>query len=171
MIEWAKEYGLYAVDQHAALRRGAEEMAKVLADVTVADEDGSDVRINIPFRAEEGWLWDDMRTIRHDRMEVAAALGRNRIVGEIKSHAKQLNFYSKLHPDRPPIQQSFNFENDLLDAGIPLPSPTPIDQPTRATPARTNGVRLRERCTLPSVSHPSDRASRTVGVRRGRSRR
>ncbi len=128
MIEWAKENGLYAVDQRAALRKGAEELAKVLAEVTVKDEDGEEVRINIPFREEQRWLWDDLRTIRHDRMEVAAALGRNRIVGEVKSHAKQLNLYTKMHPDRPPIMQSVNFENDLLDAGIPLPSSTALDQ-------------------------------------------
>jgi len=128
MIEWAKETGLYAVDQYAALRKGAAELAEVLRDVTVIDDDGSDVRVNMPFLDEEnGWLWDDMRTIRHDKMELGAAHARNRIVGEVKSHAKQLNLYAKLHPDRPPIQQSFNFENDLLDAGIPLPSSTALD--------------------------------------------
>jgi hypothetical protein len=123
MIEWAKENGLYAVDQTAALRKGAAELAEVLRDITIADGDGDDVRVNIPFLDEtEGWLWDDMRTIRHDRMEIGAAHGRNRIVGEVKSMAKQLRFYQSYHPSRPQIQVSFNFENDLLDAGIPLPT-------------------------------------------------
>lgn len=129
MIEWAKEHGLYAVDQRAALRKGAAELAEVLRDITIPDDEGGDVRVNVPFFDEvEGWLWDDMRTIRHDKMEIGAAHGRNRIVGEVKSMAKQLRFYHSYHPDRPPIQVSFNFENDLLDAGIPLPSGDAIGQ-------------------------------------------
>ena len=130
MIEWAKENGLYAVDQVAALRKGAAELAEVLRDITVTDDgDGEPVRVNMPFLdEEEGWLWDDMRTIRHDKMEIGAAHGRNRIFGEVKSMARQLNFYNTYHPDRPPIQKSFNFENDLLDAGIPLPSSSGLEQ-------------------------------------------
>ncbi len=61
---------------------------------------------------EEGWLWDDLRTIRHDRMEVGAAHSRNRIFGEVKSAARQINFYNAIHQDRPPIQTSFNFKTN-----------------------------------------------------------
>lgn len=129
MIEWAKQVGLYAVDQAAALRRGAAELAEVLRADTVPADDGADVRINMPFvDSEQGWLWDDLRTIRHDRMEIATAHSRNRIVGEVKSMARQINFYNSFHADRPPIQTSFNFENDLKDAGLPLPSSSGLEQ-------------------------------------------
>lgn len=130
MIEWAEKEGLYAVDEGAARRKGAAELSEVLRDITVTDQsDGEPVRINMPFLdREQGWLWDDLRTIRHDRMEIGTAHGRNRIVGELKSQARQINFYNTYHQDRPPIQTSFNFENDLRDAGIPIPSSTELDQ-------------------------------------------
>jgi len=130
MIAWAEKNGLYAVDQKAAMRKGAAELREVLSDITVADaHDGEPVRVNMPFLDEhEGWLWDDMRTIKHEKMEIGAAHGRNRIVGEVKSMARQFNFYNGYHQDRPPIQVSFNFENDLLDAGILLTSSTEIEQ-------------------------------------------
>lgn len=123
MIAWAEKNGLYKVDYGAARRKSAAELAEVLRDIEVEDpSDGEPVRVNMPyFDKAEGWLWDDLRTIRHDRMEIAAAHNRNRIVGEVKSFARQINFYGTVHPDRPAIQTSFNFENDLLDAGIPLP--------------------------------------------------
>ncbi len=129
MIEWAKEKCLYAVDQGAALRRGAAELAEVLRDATVSGNDGAGVRINMPFVDEkEGWLWDDLRTIRHDRMEIGTAHSRNRIFGEVKSVARQIIFYNGIHPDRPPVQTSFNFENDLRDAGVPVPSSSALEQ-------------------------------------------
>ena len=129
MIKWAKENGLYAVDQGAAMRRAAAELAEVLRTETIAAEDGADVRINMPFfDKEQGWLWDDLRTIRHDKMTIAAAHARNRIVGEVKSVARQITFYNTYHADRPPIQTSFNFENDLKDAAIPVPSSSGLEQ-------------------------------------------
>src|SRR5437879_7585978 len=80
MIEWAEKAGLYAVDQVAARRKGAAELSEVLRDLTIPDaSDGEPVRINMPYLdKEEGWLWDDLRTIRHDHMEIASAHGRNR---------------------------------------------------------------------------------------------
>lgn len=125
MLEWAKDNGLYAVDQRAAMRRGASELAEALRDLTVPDTDGEGVRVNMPFLdAKQGWLWDDLRTIRHDRMELGVAHGRNRVVGEVKSMARQIRYYRSVHPERPPIQTSFNFENDLRDAGLSQPSST-----------------------------------------------
>lgn len=130
MIEWAEREGLYSVDEAAARRRGAAELAEVLRDLTVVDSgDGEPVRINMPFLdEEEGWLWDDLRTIRHDRMEIGTAHNRIRVFGEVKSMARQINFYNTFHQDRPPVQTSFNFENDLKDAGIPIPSSSALDQ-------------------------------------------
>lgn len=129
MIEWAKENGLYAVDQRAALRRGAAELAEVLRELTVADSDGEGVRVNMPYLDGQQWLWDDLRTIRHDRMELGVAHARNRVVGEVKSVARQLKYYHSIHADRPEIQTSFNFENDLRDAGISLVSSNVPERP------------------------------------------
>lgn len=130
MIEWAKENRLYAVDQRAALRRGAAELAEVLRDLTVADSEGEGVRVNMPYLdGKQGWLWDDLRTIRHDRMELGVAHARNRVVGEVKSVARQIKYYRSIHPDRPQIQTSFNFENDLRDAGISLASSNALERP------------------------------------------
>lgn len=139
MIEWAKENGLYAVDQRAALRRGAAELAEVLREITVEDADGEGVRVNMPFLDEkQGWLWDDLRTIRHDRMELGVAHARNRVFGEVKSVARQIKFYGSLHPERPAIQTTFNFENDLRDAGISL-AQTATERPvSRPRPVRSD---------------------------------
>lgn len=146
MIEWAKENSLYAVDQRAALRRGAAELAEVLRDLTVADADGEEVRVNMPFLDEnQRWLWDDLRTIRHDRMELGVAHSRNRVVGEVKSMARQIKFYRAVHPDRPAIQTSFNFERDLRDAGLSLASSTaPERQVEPPRPVAADSVSPRE---------------------------
>lgn len=146
MMEWAKENGLYAVDQRAALRREAAQLADVLRDLTVTDPEGEDVRVNMPFLDEkQGWLWDDLRTIRHDRMELGVAHSRNRVFGEVKSVARQLKFYRSIHPDRPIIQTSFNFENDLRDAGISLSPEKEAERPVarpRPAPADIASPRL-----------------------------
>lgn len=153
MIEWAKEKGLYAVDQRKAMQRGASEMADVLRDQTVAGDDGEATRVNMTYPDEnQRWLWDSLRTIKHDKMELGVAHSRNRIFGEVKSVARQIRFYGTLHPDRPTIQTSFSFENDLRDAGISLASSSaPERQVARPRPAPADLT------SPPSPSHPSSR--------------
>jgi hypothetical protein len=158
MLEWAKENGLYAVDQRRAMQRDATQLAEVLREVTVADTDGEAVRVNMPFLdAKQGWLWDDLRTIRHDRMELGVAHGRNRVVGEVKSMARQIKYYGSIHPERPSIQTSFNFENDLRDAGLSLSSSSaPERQAVRPRPVPADSG------ASPSPSRPSARPNARV---------
>lgn len=73
-IKWAEENGMYAVDEVAARRRGARELAKVLGNQTVLSEDGTEVRLNVPYYDRgQGWLWDSLPTIAHDKMEIGMA--------------------------------------------------------------------------------------------------
>lgn len=118
MLDWAIKNRLYAVDQSAAIRKDAEDFADVLRTETIKDNDGQDARINHAYETRQGHFWDEYRTIKHEHMQLSAAQTRNRILGEVIHSARGLKLYSDYHQDRPPIQMSFNFNNDLADAGL-----------------------------------------------------
>lgn len=51
-------------------------------------------------------------------MELSVAQTRVRIYGEIRHSARSIKAYTEFHPDRPRIQTSFNFNNDLEEDGF-----------------------------------------------------
>jgi hypothetical protein len=155
MIEWAIDAGLYAVDVRAAKAKGAKELAEVLRSETIIDADGHKVRVNHSVETAQGYLWDDIRTISHQHMELSVAHGRNRIFGEVKAAAIAVNFYNDLHADEAPIQTSFNFENDLADEGITIPSSIALERLIAPTPSA-----VQDSTSPPESSRPSRRASR-----------
>jgi hypothetical protein len=161
MIDWAIDAGLYAVDLRAARTKGAKELADVLRSEIIVDEQGHRVRVNHSVETEQGHLWDDIRTISHEHMELSVAHGRNRIFGEVKAVAIAVRFYNELHADEAPIQTSFNFENDLADDGISIPSSIALEQllaqPRSAAPESTS---------RPEPSRPASRPSRRASRRR-----
>lgn len=134
MLDWAIGEGLYAVDESAALRRDAEEFANVLRTQTVKDADGEDARINHSYGTAQGHLWDDYRTITHENMQLSYAQTRNRIFGEVKHEVRGLKLYHDYHQDRPRIQFSFNFNNDLADEGLLSPFSNEIERLVEPSP-------------------------------------
>jgi hypothetical protein len=128
MLDWAIKKGLYAIDESAALRRDAEDFAAVLRSETIKDRDGEDARINHAYETKQGHFWDEYRTITHEHMVLSSAQGRNRIFGEVKHQARGEKLYSDYHQDRPAIQTSFNFTNDLAEAGLASSVSSEIDQ-------------------------------------------
>lgn len=138
MLDWAIRVGLYAIDQSAALRKNAEEFADVLRTETVKDDDGQEVRVNHAYGTEQGHFWDDYRTIAHQNMVLSVAQMRNRIYGEIRHSARSIKAYTEFHPDRPRIQTSFNFNNDLEEDGLLTPSSSELDQLIAPQPSVPN---------------------------------
>jgi hypothetical protein len=80
-------------------------------------------------------------------MVLSVAHKRNGIVGEIKQIKIDIDYFNELHADEAPVQMSFNFENDLADAGLLDPAssgqewpgqallPTPRNPDNRPAPA------------------------------------
>lgn len=118
MAEWAVEAGMYKLPPFAATKKCAEELADAMRLQYMPVKGGRRVRAMHSWPTEQGTLWDDLRTIKRGPMELSTALKRSGVVGEVKQLKRDLDFFNEFHPDEPPIEISFNFENDLADAGL-----------------------------------------------------
>ena len=122
MYDWALETGRAKLDLKKAETQAVAEFAAALAAETAIDINGNVIRANLAFETKQGWLWDEWDTISHENMELNVAHNRRNIYGEIKSVVLNINAFNELHADEAPIQFSLNFEADLADDGIPMPS-------------------------------------------------
>lgn len=158
MMEWAVRAGLFEVDIGKALTRAAEELAAAMRAETTKDGQGNDIRVNLAFETEEGWLWDQRDTITRPHFELNVAASRRIAYSEIRATVLSVNDYNASHPDEPPIQYSLRFDADLADDGIPTPSSSSelerlIAQP-RPAPA--------DPASPPVIGRPSSRPSGRV---------
>lgn len=129
MIDWAIKEGLYRVDIGKAHARAAEELAAAMRSETTTDSQGNEIRVNLAFETEDGWLWDQRDTIARPDFELNVGASRRMAYGEIRATILSVNDYNTNHPDEPPVQYSLNFQADLLDDGIPIPpSSTGLEQ-------------------------------------------
>ena len=140
MMEWAVSAGLFQVDMGKAFAHAAEELAAAMRAETTKDAHGNDIRVNLAFETEEGWLWDQRDTIVREHFELNVAAGRRMVYSDIRAAVLSVNDYNTSHPDEPPVQYSLRFDADLADDGIPTPSSSSeleqlIAQPRPAAPA------------------------------------
>lgn len=141
MAEWAVSKKMYALPAFAAVRRCAEELAEAMRTHYLTDEHGHRVRVMHPATDRQGTLWDDIRTASREHMEVSVAQRRDGIVADVKQLKTDVDFYNRLHGDEAPLQLSFNFTNDLADAGLLDDVPALRDVPVAGpAPARGAGV-------------------------------
>lgn len=122
MMDWAIKAGLFQVDWGKAVARAAEELAAAMRSETTKDAHGNDIRVNLAFETENGWLWDQRDTIARDHFELNVAASRRIAYSEIRATVLSVNDYNANHPDEAPIQYSLRFDADLADDGIPIPS-------------------------------------------------
>jgi len=118
MGDWAVATGRYKLPEHATARKCAEEIADAMALDMVTVVGGRRVRTMHAWRNEQRTLWDHIGTISRNNMALSVAFKRNGIVGEVKQIKIDVDHFNELHPDDPALQVSFNFENDLADAGL-----------------------------------------------------
>jgi hypothetical protein len=128
MFDWAVETGRAQLDMKKALTSAVAEFANSLRSETALDAHGNEVRANLAFETQQGWLWDQWNTISHPHMELNVMHSRRNIYGEIKNVVLNVNAYNELHADEKPIQFSLNFAADLADDGVPIPSSTGLEQ-------------------------------------------
>lgn len=149
MMQWAVGAGLFQIDMGKAFARAAEELAAAMRTETTKDAHGNDIRVNLAFETEEGWLWDQRDTIARPNFELNVAASRRMAYSEIRATVLSVNDYNATHPDEPPVQYSLRFDADLADDGIPIPSssselerliaqpqPAPSDPTSRPAPRR-----------------------------------
>ena len=116
--DWAVAEGLYKLHPYAAQKQLANELSDALRVEYINDHRGNRVRVNHSIPKAQGQLWDEIRTISHDNMQLSVAQKRNGMAGEAKQIQRDLNYFNDLHADDAPIQTSFDFTDDLLDAGL-----------------------------------------------------
>lgn len=137
MADWAVAHGKYKLPDSATQRKCAEELADAMAMDMVTAPGGRRARTMHAWRQAQHTLWDDIRTISRENMSLSFAFKRNGMVGEVKQMKIDLDYYNDLHPDDGALQVSFNFENDLADAGLLNFAVTEIGkspEPPRHTP-------------------------------------
>src|SRR5205823_6136646 len=118
MADWAVAQGMYNLPVFATAKRCAEELADVMRQDHMTVAGGRRVRTMHSWTADQGMLWDHIQTITRDNMKLSLANKRNGIVGEVKQIKVDIDYFNDLHAGEPPLQMSFNFENDLADAGL-----------------------------------------------------
>lgn len=122
MMEWATKAGLFKLDLKRAFTRAVDELADALRGEVTLDAQGNEIRVNLAFVTEEGWLWDQRDTISRPNMELNVAHSRRMTYSDIKATVLSVRDYNVRHPAEAPIQYSLNFWADLADEGITLPS-------------------------------------------------
>ncbi len=157
MMEWAVKAGLFKIDIGQAFARAAEELAAAMRSETTKDSHGNDIRVNLAFETEQGWLWDERHTISREHFELNVGASRRMQYSEIRSTVLSVNDWNENHPDEAPVQYSLRFDADLADDGIPIPSSSneleQLIERTRNVPADQGSKPLKFR---PS-SRPSGR--------------
>jgi hypothetical protein len=123
MFDWALATDRAKLDLKKAMTSAVADFADALRAETALDTNGNEVRANLAFETQQGWLWDQWNTISHSNMELNVSHSRRNIYGEIKNVVLNVNAYNELHADEEPVQFSLNFAADLADDGIPIPSP------------------------------------------------
>jgi hypothetical protein len=118
IADWAVKEGMYDLAPHAAERRCAQELADAMRTEFMTVDGGRRVRVMHAWASPQGNLWDDIRTISRENLEISLAQKRNGIVGEVKQIKQDMDYFDSLHPDDPRLQMSFDFTNDLADAGL-----------------------------------------------------
>lgn len=162
MIDWAAEVGAYKSDERAARKRAAKDMAEALRSLTTVDGHGDQVRVNLAFETEDGWLWDMRETISRPHMELHVERNRRLIYGEIKAQVLSVRDYNEHHPDEAPIQYSLNFAGDLADDGISLPAPIELEKLLGERPIHAADLPSARDLSRPGSSRPSSRPSPRV---------
>lgn len=157
MADWAVKQGKYKLPEYAAAAKCAEELSEAMRTDFTMDAHGNRVRVMHAATRPQGTLWDHIATASREHMELSTAQRRNGIVGEVKQLKTDIDYFNQLHRDEEPLQCSFNFTNDLADAGLLGDAPTvpdlrlPQSQVTLAVPP---SVRLPSRPSNRPATHP-----------------
>lgn len=157
ILDWGIETGRYELDLKKARKRAAEELGEALRSEVTTDAHGHEIRVNLAFETEQGWLWDQRDTITRPNMELNVSHARRMVYSDIRATVLSVNDYNERHPDEAPIQFSLNFAGDLADDGIPIPSSTELEQLVEHPPVGLADLAPRLVRARPS-SPPSDRA-------------
>ena len=136
MGDWAVATGRYKSPPNATERKCAEELSEVMGTHMMTVSGGRRVRAMHTWHSGQGNLWDHINTISRPNFELSMAYQRNGCFGIVKHMKVALDYFNNdLHPDGPAVQVSFNFENDLADAGLLNFSSSEHEQPSGPPPA------------------------------------
>jgi len=84
ILDWAIDTGRYEINRAKAHARAAEELAAAMRGEVTRDSHGNEIRVNLAFETEQGWLWDQRDTISREHFELNVGASRRMAYGEIR---------------------------------------------------------------------------------------
>ncbi len=120
IARWAILNGLWEPTSDLAERRLADDLATAMREEYRTDPQGRQVRAKYSARVKRNGrtenVWDDGERAPRSHMEVSSLQRRAGIVGDCRLLKKDVDSFNENRCPENPIQISFNFTNDLLEA-------------------------------------------------------
>lgn len=114
---WAIQTGRWELEESAAVKKCAEDLARAMREEYTTDSKGRRVRLKhsatIKKNGEQMVLWDDIRTAPRGHMQLAFQQRRHQIFGDCRQLKTDVESYNDNHPGEKPIQMIFDFTLDL----------------------------------------------------------
>lgn len=117
---WAIAEGLWKPKSDLAVRRLAEDLARAMRAEYRRDAQNRSVRAKYCARVRRNGrvetVWDDGNSAPRKHMELSFGQRRDAIVGDCRMLKTDVDSFNDNRSPDDPIQMSFNFTNDLLEA-------------------------------------------------------
>lgn len=141
---WAIRTRRWEAPSDLLVRKCREDFARALRQELICNQHGQTVRANHVARITRGdkqlHLWADIRNAPHEHIELAFDQRRKQIVGDCRQMARDADYYHSLHPDRPRIQQVWDFTEDVEEGRFPTtypPQKSSIGNPSKRMEAES----------------------------------
>lgn len=116
---WALENDMWTPPRDLLLKACKADYARAMREEYIKNDDGRPVRAKHVARIRKGkvqqYLWADIRNAPRKHMEIAFAQRREQIVGDCRQLKRDVDYYNGLHPKAKPIQQYFDFTDDVAE--------------------------------------------------------
>ncbi len=120
VADWAIRRGLWQPERSALMRQFTEILSRALREEYITDPQGRRVRSKHAIveekDGEQTSLWGDIRTANRKHMALSFQQRRRQIVGDCRQLKTDVDSYNENYNKVEPIQMSFNFSDDLVEA-------------------------------------------------------
>lgn len=114
---WAIHKGEWQPQPFALINQCADQLARAMREEHFTDANGRTIRAKHVARIERGGeqiaLWEDIRSVSREHMQIAFQQRRQQIVGDCKQLKTDCDYYNENRNQGEPIQVVFDFRTDL----------------------------------------------------------
>lgn len=120
IARWAMNNNRWQPQPALLLKMCADEIASAMSEEFITDPQGRRVRAKHVAKmpgpdGEQTYLWDDIRTMSREHMEVSAKTERQQIANWCYRLKVDVDSFNENRNPGQPIQILFNFEPDMAD--------------------------------------------------------